>query len=75
MKLVCPECGSQEITFGKDFLQYRYWQQVANEPLYYFDFEYGDDSEEFEDAPVSASCRDCNYCWDIKGSVDDYMDG
>lgn len=75
MRLVCPACGSKDITFGKDFIQYKYWEQTGDEPLYWFDFEYGDNSEECEDVPIECHCDDCNHNWDIKGSVDDYMDG
>ena len=77
MRLVCPKCGSQDIIFGRDFLQYRYWQQSPNYPTYYYEFEYGDDAEEDEECKIVCSCQnhECNHSWEIEGSVDDYLDG
>ena len=77
MKLTCPECGSQSIIFGRDYLHYLYWYQEPDEPTYYYDFEDGDNYEEYEECDIECSCQKCNHIWKIDGeaSVDDYLDG
>ena len=75
-KIKCPECGSEEILFGRDHLTHLYWQQDSDHETYWSDFERGD-LEEFDGEPVSASCQNqnCFHTWTLDGSIYDYLDG
>jgi hypothetical protein len=75
MKIVCPECGSQEVTFGKEFKVWRSWKQEPNQPTHYYDFEEGDSSEELEDQKIECYCEK-GHKWELPAdaSLDDYLD-
>ena len=74
MKITCPKCGSQEINFGKDFIQGRYWLQTEDEPTYWHDWEDGENSYEVEGQDINCVCNNCNYDWLLEGDLNDYLD-
>ena len=75
MRLVCPKCQSENITFGRDILTYRYWQQASNEVTDPYDYEENRDGDtDFVECPINCHCRDCAHVWtDPDHEIDDYL--
>lgn len=75
MKIICPKCNSLEVAFGRDYIQYRGWEQTKDAPTFWWDYELGDDAQEYETAPIWCDCQDCKHSWKIHGeSLDKYLD-
>jgi hypothetical protein len=83
MQLVCPNCGSSEITFGRAHRTYFYWTQSKDIPVganlrnwsedYIEGYERA--AHELTDYPIACWCNGCDWDWeDWEHRLEDYFD-